>query len=379
MRAAIVGAGITHLWSHQREAADLAWAGEHVVLATGTASGKSLGYLLPSLTAVLDGRSVGAGRSATALYLSPTKALAADQLARIESWAIPGIRAATYDGDTPRDERRWVREHADVVLSNPDLVHHSLLPGHQRWSAFLRALRYVVIDECHMYRGVFGSHVALVLRRLLRIAARYGAMPTVVMASATVAEPAMHAARLIGAPVHAVATDGSPRGALTLGFWQPEPDEDGASRSATTETGALLADLVAAGAQTLAFARSRASSEAVALTAERRLDGWQWSGGGLSPRGEIAAYRGGYLPEERRALERELREGRLRGLAATNALELGVDIVGLDAVVLAGWPGRQTSFGSRWVGRGAMARRRSASSSPGTIRSTPGWSSTRSR
>lgn len=352
VRAALAGAGIDRLWSHQREAAERAWAGEHVVLATGTASGKSLGYLLPTLSAVLDGRSVGAGRSATALYLSPTKALAADQLARIESWAIPGIRAATYDGDTPSDERRWIREHADIVFSNPDLVHHSLLPGHQRWSPFLRALRFIVIDECHVYRGVFGSHVALVLRRLLRIAARYGAEPTVVLASATVAEPAAHAARLVGAPVHAVTEDGSPRGALTLGLWQPETDEDGAQRSATTEAGGLVADLVAKGAQTLAFARSRAGSEALAIVAERHLDGWDWSGAaaGSGVRREIAAYRGGYLPEERRVLERELREGRLRGLAATNALELGVDIAGLDAVVLAGWPGRQASFWQQ-VGR----------------------------
>ena len=148
--AAFSGAGIPALWSHQREAADLAHGGEHVILATGTASGKSLGYLLPALTAVVDGAGAASGRGATALYLSPTKALAADQLARLESLAVPGLRAATYDGDTPLDERRWIRDHAQYVLTNPDLVHHSLLPGHQRWAPFLRALRYVVIDECHV-------------------------------------------------------------------------------------------------------------------------------------------------------------------------------------------------------------------------------------
>src|SRR5690606_23137864 len=154
--------------SHQATAAQTAREGRHVVLSTGTASGKSLGYLLPSLTSVLEGRSAANGRGATALYLSPTKALAADQLARLQSWAVPGVRAATYDGDTPTDERRWIRDHADVILTNPDLVHHSLLPGHRSWAHVLRRLRYVVIDECHVYRGIFGSHVALLLRRLRR-------------------------------------------------------------------------------------------------------------------------------------------------------------------------------------------------------------------
>ena len=181
--AACAGTGITSLWSHQREAADHAHAGRHVVLSTGTASGKSLGYLLPVLSAVVEGAAAPSGRGATALYLSPTKALAADQLARIQAWAVPGVRAATYDGDTPTEERRWIRDHAQLVLSNPDLVHHSLLPGHERWAPFLRALRYVVVDECHVYRGVFGSHLAALLRRLRRVCARYGSQPTFVLAS----------------------------------------------------------------------------------------------------------------------------------------------------------------------------------------------------
>ncbi|MGO4245250.1 DEAD/DEAH box helicase, partial [Janibacter sp. RAF20_2_2] len=198
LRQALAGAGIERLWSHQATAAQAAREGRHVVLATATASGKSLGYLLPSLTAVLEGRAAANGRGATALYLSPTKALAADQLARIQSWAIPGIRAATYDGDTPTDERRWIRDHADVILTNPDLVHHSLLPGHEHWAHVLRRLRYVVIDECHVYRGVFGSHVALLIRRLRRVARRYGADPVFVLASATVGDPGGHATRLVG-------------------------------------------------------------------------------------------------------------------------------------------------------------------------------------
>ncbi|MEP7369642.1 MAG: DEAD/DEAH box helicase, partial [Dermatophilaceae bacterium] len=157
---AFAESGITHLWSHQREAVDLAHGGSHVVISTGTSSGKSLGYLLPVLSDVLDGADAASGRGATALYLSPTKALAADQMARLSALAIPGLRAAAYDGDTPPDERRWIRDHCQYVLTNPDLVHHSLLPGHPRWAPFMRSLRYVVIDECHVYRGVFGSHLA---------------------------------------------------------------------------------------------------------------------------------------------------------------------------------------------------------------------------
>ena len=174
-------------------------------------------------------------RGATALYLAPTKALAADQLARIEAMAVPGVRAATYDGDTPPDERRWIRDHANVVLTNPDLLHHSLLPGHERWSRFLRSLQYVVVDECHVYRGVFGSHVSAVLRRLRRVAARYGASPTFVLASATVSDPATHAARLIGMPVTAVTDDGSPRGAMTFALWEPATGRraDGVGRRTT--------------------------------------------------------------------------------------------------------------------------------------------------
>ncbi|BDZ56580.1 hypothetical protein GCM10025872_02370 [Barrientosiimonas endolithica] len=221
LAAAVRGEGVDRLWSHQRAVADLAAEGRHVVVSTGTASGKSLGYLLPVLSAVADGSHAVTGRGATALYLSPTKALAADQLAAVERLAVPGVRAATYDGDTPVDERRWIRDHAQLVLTNPDLLHHTLLPQHERWAPFLRALRYVVIDECHAYKGVFGSHLAAVLRRLRRICARYRAHPTFVLASATIAEPAAHAERLVGLPVEAVTRDGSPRPATTFALWEP--------------------------------------------------------------------------------------------------------------------------------------------------------------
>ena len=352
--AACAGSGVRSLWAHQREAAELAHAGSHVVMATGTASGKSLGYLLPVLTAVVEGAEAPTGRGATALYLSPTKALAADQLARVQAMSVPGVRAATYDGDTPTEERRWIREHAQLVLTNPDLVHHSLLPMHERWAPFLRALRYVVVDECHVYRGVFGSHLAALMRRLRRVAARYGSHPVFILASATVRDPGEHATRLVGEPVAAVTNDGSPREAMTFALWEPGELADGSGRrSATSEAADLLADLVADHVQTVAFARSRAGVEALASSARRSLSEAQ---PGLE--GAVAAYRGGYLPEERRELERALRAGSLVGLAATNALELGVDVSGLDAVLLAGWPGTRASMWQQ-AGRAGRAGARS--------------------
>jgi DEAD/DEAH box helicase domain-containing protein len=336
--------GIQAPWEHQAEAAELAHAGTHVVISTGTASGKSLAYLLPVLSD-LAAPDASATRRPTALYLSPTKALAADQLASVTGLDLSGPRVATYDGDTPADERRWVREHAGYVLTNPDLLHHSLLPGHERWAPFLRGLKYVVVDECHHYRGVFGSHVAAVLRRLRRVAARYGADPVFVLASATVSDPAEHACRLTGLPVIAVTDDASPRGALDVALWEPPLVEGGGEggaptrRSALSETADLMTDLVCAGVRTLAFVRSRRGVETVSAATQRLL---QDVDPDLAPR--VAAYRGGYLPEERRRLERSLRDGTLLGLAATNALELGVDVAGLDAVLLAGWPGRRASM-----------------------------------
>jgi DEAD/DEAH box helicase domain-containing protein len=341
---ALAARGIAAPWEHQREAAELAHAGTHVVLATGTASGKSLAYLLPVLSDLRAPETL-ATRRPTALYLSPTKALAADQLDAVASLDLSSPRVATYDGDTPPDERRWVREHASYVLTNPDLLHHSLLPGHERWAPFLRGLRYVVVDECHHYRGVFGSHVAAVLRRLRRVAARYGADPVFVLASATVSDPAHHAERLTGLPVRAVEGDASPRGATDVVLWEPPLTEGGGEndapvrRSALAETADIMTDLVCSGVRTLAFVRSRRGVETVASTTGRLLRDVDPD---LADR--VAAYRGGYLPEERRLLERRLRDGSLLGLAATNALELGVDVAGLDAVLLAGWPGRRASM-----------------------------------
>jgi DEAD/DEAH box helicase domain-containing protein len=339
--------GIRALWSHQADAASLAWAGTSVVVSTGTASGKSLVYLLPALTAARRDR----GRT---LYLAPTKALAADQLRTLDSLAVPGVVAATYDGDTPDEARDVARADATYLLTNPDMLHHALLPRHHKWAGFLRALRFVVVDECHGYRGVFGSHVAQVLRRLRRICATYGADPVFMLASATTAEPEVSASRLVGKPVHPVVDDGSPRAQAAFVLWEPPllPSPNGENdapvrRSTLVETSDLLADLVAAGARTVAFVRSRRSAETVATLTRTAL----------APIGDladqVAAYRSGYLPYERRALEQQLKTGALRGVAATNALELGVDIAGLDAVLMAGWPGTRASL---WQQAGRAGR-----------------------
>ncbi len=347
--------GVHRPWLHQAVAAELAVSGRSVVLATGTASGKSLAYLLPILSALLG------PEPASALYLAPTKALAGDQLRAVRSLRLASVRAATYDGDTPTDERDWVRAYADLVLTNPDMLHRSMLPGHARWAAYLRRLRYVVIDECHGYRGVFGSNVAAVLRRLRRVCARYGADPVFVLASATVSDPVTSATRLVGLPVEPVTDDASPRGATEFALWEPPlldlTGENGAPvrRSATAEAAELLADLVIEGTRTVVFVRSRRGAEAVALSARRAL---AEAAPELCDR--VAAYRAGYLPEERRSLEAALQSGRLLGLAATPALELGVDVAGLDAVVLAGYPGTVASVWQQAgragrAGRGALA------------------------
>ena len=348
--AALNAHGIARPWEHQAAAASLAAEGIHVVVATGTASGKSLAYQLPVLSRLL-----GDDR-ATALYLSPTKALAADQLRAVAKLGLDGVRPATYDGDTSREEREWIRQHSRLVLTNPDMLHHALLPGHARWGTFLRRLSYVVIDECHAYRGVFGSHVAHVLRRLRRLTARYGGSPTFVLASATSGDPADAASRLTGLPVTAVTTDASPRGATTFALWEPPllpadpPDENlpEVRRSALSETADLLADAVVTGTRTLAFIRSRRGAEVVATMTRRSLDE---AVPGLGDR--VAAYRAGYLKEDRRQIERALLSGELLGLASTNALELGVDLVGLDAVLICGYPGTRASL---WQQAGRAGR-----------------------
>jgi DEAD/DEAH box helicase domain-containing protein len=350
LRAALERTGIAAPWTHQAAAAELAWSGASVIVATGTASGKSLCYLLPALTAA-------GSDSGKTLYLSPTKALAADQLRAIERLGLDGIRAATYDGDTPMEERDWVRRYADVVLTNPDMLHHGLLPAHSRWKATLRGLRFVVIDECHHYRGVFGSHVAQVIRRLRRLARHYGADPVFILASATVSDPGTTALRLIGTSAAEVTEDGSPRGAVDVALWEPPlteaHGENGAPvrRPATAEAATVLADLVAEGVRTVAFVRSRRGAEAVSLGARRALED-------AAPElvDRVAAYRAGYLAEDRRDLERALHDGELLGLASTNALELGVDVSGLDAVLIAGWPGTHASLWQQ-AGRAGRAGR----------------------
>jgi DEAD/DEAH box helicase domain-containing protein len=344
--------GVDAPWEHQAQAAMLAWQGTSVVVATGTGSGKSLAYQLPGISALL------ADDRARVLYLSPTKALAGDQLRALQALDLAGVRPATFDGDTALEERDWVRAHANWVLSNPDMLHHGMLPGHARWASFFRRLRYVVVDECHAYRGLFGAHVSLVLRRLRRICRSYGSAPTFVLASATVADPAPAAARLIGMPeatIAAVTADASPRGATTFALWEPplttlrgEHDAP-VRRAAGAEAARVLADLVVEGARTLAFVRSRRGAELTALAAQRHLA--EADAGALAPR--VAAYRGGYLPEERRNLEAALSEGRLLGMASTNALELGLDVSGLDAVLVAGFPG---TLASLWQQAGRAGR-----------------------
>jgi DEAD/DEAH box helicase domain-containing protein len=347
--------GIGSPWSHQVQAAELAHAGRHVVVSTGTASGKSMAYQLPVLTAL------ATDPRARVLYLSPTKALGHDQLraAHALTTAIPrlhDVAPTAYDGDSPAEVRRFARERSRWLFSNPDMVHLSILRNHARWAVLLRGLRFVVVDECHYYRGVFGSNVAMVLRRLLRLCARYSAAPTVILASATTASPGATAAELIGQPVEEVIDDGSPQGARTVALWEPAlradlTGENGAPvrRSAGAEAARVMADLIAEGAQTLTFVRSRRAAELTALGAQARLED-------IAPEltDKVASYRAGYLAEDRSALEHALAEGRLRGLATTNALELGIDIAGLDAVVLAGFPGTVASF---WQQAGRSGRR----------------------
>jgi DEAD/DEAH box helicase domain-containing protein len=354
LRARLEERGVPSPWRHQVEAAELAHDGRHVVVATGTASGKSLAYQLPALARLAE------DDRACVLYLAPTKALARDQLAAVAALADPSVRPAAYDGDTAMEERDWVRRHSRWIVTNPDMLHRGILPAHQKWSSTLRRVAYVVVDECHSYRGVFGSHVGHVLRRLRRICRRYGAEPTFVLASATVADPAQAASRLVGAPVTAVTDDGSPRPGATFALWEPplteKTGEHGAPlrRSAAADAAGLLADLVEQGARTLAFVRSRRGAESVADQTRRLLA----ERGRAELARRVDSYRGGYLPEERRELERLLSSGELLGVATTNALELGIDIAGLDAVVLAGYPGTLASMWQQ-AGRAGRAQRES--------------------
>lgn len=353
LRKVLVDRGIEQLWTHQQQTAELAHQRTHCVVATGTASGKSLGYLLPVLTELT------ATPAATAIYLSPTKALGADQLATARAVAPAALSSliSLYDGDTPKDARRAIRDSARWVFTNPDMLHVSMLGNHVRWTRLLRNLRYVVVDECHAYRGVFGANVSQVLRRLLRLSREYGGTPVVIFASATTNDPAEQAQRLIGETVVAVTDDGAPVGERTIALWEPGlvPDlvgENGAPvrRPAPTEAADIMTDLLVEGARTLTFTRSRRNAEKVAMGVRERLESRSRSD--IAER--VESYRAGYLAEERRDIERMLDDGTLLGVATTNALELGIDVGGLDAVVQAGFPGTVASF---WQQAGRAGRR----------------------
>jgi DEAD/DEAH box helicase domain-containing protein len=333
------------LWSHQAAAVDLARAGTSVAVATGTASGKSLCYQLPIAEAVLEGK-------ATALLVYPTKALAQDQLRSLAALEVPGLVPTVYDGDTPPERRTWARRYANVVLTNPDMLHVGILPAHARWATFLMRLRYVVLDELHTLRGIFGTHVAHVLRRLRRLCAHYGSSPTFVFGSATIGAPGALASALCGLDVAEVTDDGSPRGERLFAVWEPPllDEESGARESPNREAATVLAALVEEGYRAIAFTRSRKGAELVAASARSRLPDALAS--------TVRPYRGGYLAAERREIEQQLFGGELRGVAATNALELGIDVGSLDACILNGFPG---TIASMWqqAGRAGRAQQRS--------------------
>ncbi|MFQ5987924.1 MAG: DEAD/DEAH box helicase, partial [Dehalococcoidia bacterium] len=334
------------LYSHQAAAINAARRGRNIFVVTPAASGKTLCYNVPVLDRIL--REKG-GR---ALYIFPMKALAQDQLRGLRELAGSlGMDCATFDGDTPLEERAEIKRSAQIVLTNPDMLHLGILPNHQSWSRFLRRLRYVVVDEAHIYRGVFGSHVANVLRRLRRLSARYGASPQFICSSATISNPREHIERLVGLPFEVIDEDGSPYGGKDFVFWDPPLIDQAKStrRSANTEATFLFTELVRGGLRTITFARSRKLTELIYIYAREQLAKEKPE---FAPR--IKPYRAGYLPEERRLIERELFDGQLLGAVATTALELGVDIGNLDATVLTGYPG---SITSTWQQAGRSGRR----------------------
>ena len=356
LRDALVGRGITELYAHQAEAFEAAQTGEHVVVTTGTASGKSLAYLLPVIQTAL------ADPTARTLMLFPTKALAQDQLRgvlelveRITSRSdrsAPRLLAGVYDGDTSPAERTRIRDRANLVMTNPDMLHSALLPNHGRrgFAHLFRNVRYIVIDELHAYRGAFGAHVANLLRRLLRVCAHHGSAPQFLCSSATIANARSHAETLCHRPFRLVERDGSPSAGKTVHFWQPPMAERGTRRPVTAELAQLLPHLVVSGHRTIAFCRSRKETEIVLKESRDRLRDIA----GHDETHLLAGYRGGYLPEERRAVERSLVDGSLRAVVSTNALELGIDIGALEVVVQGGFPGTRASF---WQQLGRAGRR----------------------
>jgi DEAD/DEAH box helicase domain-containing protein len=328
--------GFDALYAHQRETWDAAQRGEHVIVTTGTASGKTLAFNLPVLDAIARDPKL------RALYLYPTKALAQDQARTLAAFKLPRTRAAIYDGDTP-GERRWqIRRWANLILTNPDMLHVGILPHHDRWGDVLSNLRYVVVDEAHVYRGVFGSHVANVLRRLRRLARVYGAEPQFLLASATIANPGELAESLLGVDVTVVGTDAAPRAERTIALWNPAllDEELGQRASALGDASRLYAALVSRGLRTICFAKSRRSAELIHRFTADRVD--------PATAGRLAPYRAGYTPEQRRDIERRLVEGELLGVAATDALELGIDIGLLDCAISVGFPGTVASLRQQW-------------------------------
>jgi DEAD/DEAH box helicase domain-containing protein len=336
LEAALRGRGVETLFAHQAESLAAARRGEHVVVATGTASGKTLAFNLPVLDALAEEPKL------RALYLYPTKALAQDQARALGELGVQRVRPAIYDGDTEH-ERRWqIRKWANVILTNPDMLHVGILPHHDRWADVLTNLRYVVVDEAHVYRGVFGSHVGNVLRRLLRTARIYGADPQFLLASATIANPGALAEALLGVEATVVDDDAAPRAARTIAFWNP-PVLDEALQlraSALGEGARLLAELVSRGLRTICFTKSRKATELIHRFAADRLD--------AETAARLSPYRAGYTPAQRREIERRLVEGELLGVTATDALELGIDIGLLDCAISVGFPGTVASLRQQW-------------------------------
>jgi len=350
--------GINLLYCHQADAIQKLRAGHNVVVVTGTASGKTLCYNIPVVEKLIE------DGSATMLFIYPTKALAQDQLRGLGVFQMPEdevqFLAGTYDGDTPPNLRRRLRDGANVILTNPDMLHQGILPNHARWNRFFTHLKYIVIDEVHAYRGVFGSHLANVLRRLARICRHYGSTPQLVCSSATIGNPKEHAERIVGQPMELVANDGSPRGPKRFVLWNPppistaargKPDQwriGGDRRSPLWEGVHLMTSLVKEGVQTIAFVQTRLAAELLFKNSRDLLRP-------VSKRlaESIHAYRGGYLPEERRAIERKLVKKQILGVASTNALELGIDIGSLDACILVGYPG---TIASLWQQAGRAGR-----------------------
>jgi DEAD/DEAH box helicase domain-containing protein len=328
--------GVEALYAHQREAWDAAQRGEHLIVTTGTASGKTLAFNLPVLDAL------AREPKNRALYLYPTKALAQDQARALGELAVPRVRSAIYDGDTPQERRRQIRKWANAILTNPDMLHVGILPRHDLWADVLHNLRYVVVDEAHVYRGVFGSHVANVLRRLRRLAHVYGSEPQFLLASATIANPGELAHSLLGVEATVIGGDAAPRAERTIVLWNPPllDAELGLRASTLGEASLLLSQLVQRGLRTICFAKSRKAVELIHRMTGERLDS--------ETRLRLAPYRAGYTPQQRRDIERRLVGGELLGVTATDALELGIDIGLLDCSLSVGFPGTVASLRQQW-------------------------------